>query len=94
MKIIVNKNIQDEKKRSIIAQIKKKNGKAIDPNFFQSLEQKDMDDQLIEIISFEINKMFSKEMSKYRGITGEYNSMLKRKNLLEAKLFKKRYEKV
>ena len=38
--------------------------------------------------------MFSKEMSKYRGITSEYNSMLKRKNLLEAKLFKKRYEKV
>jgi hypothetical protein len=53
-----------------------------------------MDEQLIEIITFEINKMFAKEMSKYRGVTSEYNSMLKRKNLLEAKLFKKRYEKV
>lgn len=31
---------------------------------------------------------------KYRGVTSEYNAMLKRKNLLEAKLFKKRYEKV
>jgi hypothetical protein len=53
-----------------------------------------MDDQLIEIIAYEINKLFAKEMTKYRGVTSEYNSMLKRKNLLEAKLFKKRYEKV
>jgi len=53
-----------------------------------------MDTRLIEIIMFEINKIFSKEMLKYRNVTSEYNSMLKRKNLLEAKLFKKRYEKV
>jgi hypothetical protein len=33
-------------------------------------------------------------MAKYRNVTSEYNTMLKRKNLLEAKLFKKRYEKV
>ena len=63
-------------------------------DFFTQLEQKDMDTRLIEIIMFEINKIFSKEMLKYRNVTSEYNSMLKRKNLLEAKLFKKRYEKV
>jgi hypothetical protein len=33
-------------------------------------------------------------MSKYKGVTAEYNAMLKRKNLLEAKLFKRRYEKI
>lgn len=33
-------------------------------------------------------------MSKYRGVNSEYNAILKRKNLMEAKLFKKRYEKV
>jgi hypothetical protein len=33
-------------------------------------------------------------MSRYKGITSEYNAMLKRKNLLEAKLFKRRYEKM
>ena len=33
-------------------------------------------------------------MAKYRGVTSEFNAMLKRKNLLEAKLFKKKYEKV
>lgn len=53
-----------------------------------------MDSRLIEIIMFEVNKMFSKEMTKYKSVTSEFNSMLKRKNLLEAKLFKKRYEKV
>lgn len=53
-----------------------------------------MDAKLIEIITYEIDKMFTKEMSKYRGVTSEFNAMLKRKNLLEAKLFKKRYEKV
>lgn len=65
-----------------------------DVDFFASLEQKDMDYHLIEIIIYEINKMFTKEMSKYRGVTSEYNAILKRKNLMEAKLFKKRYEKV
>lgn len=53
-----------------------------------------MDSKLVEIIAYEVDKMFTKEMSKYRGVTTEYNAMLKRKNLLEAKLFKKRYEKV
>lgn len=43
---------------------------------------------------FEINKMFAKQMAKYRNVTSEFNAMLKRKNLMEAKLFKKRYEKV
>jgi hypothetical protein len=38
--------------------------------------------------------MFTKEMAKYRGVTSEFNAVLKRKNLLETKLFKKRYEKV
>jgi hypothetical protein len=33
-------------------------------------------------------------MDKYKGITAEFNAMLKRKNLLEAKLFKRRYEKM
>jgi len=33
-------------------------------------------------------------MEKFKGVTSEYNSMLKRKNLLEAKLFKRRYEKI
>lgn len=33
-------------------------------------------------------------MGKFKGVTAEYNAMLKRKNLLEAKLFKRRYEKV
>ncbi len=63
-------------------------------NFFNALEQKDIDVHLIDIITFEINKLFMKEMAKYRGVTSEFNAMLKRKNLLEAKLFKKRYEKI
>ena len=67
---------------------------SFDQNFFDAIEQKDMDTHLIDILMFEINKLFQKEMSKYRGVTSEFNSMLKRKNLLEAKLFKKRYEKV
>ena len=66
----------------------------IQANFFDNLDQKDMDAQLLEIITVEINKMFIKEMAKYRGVTSEFNAMLKRKNLLEAKLFKKKYEKV
>ena len=33
-------------------------------------------------------------MTKYRGVNAEYNAVLKRKNLMEAKLFKKRYEKI
>jgi stalled ribosome alternative rescue factor ArfA len=33
-------------------------------------------------------------MSRYKGITLEFIAMLKRKNLLEAKLFKRRYEKI
>ena len=76
--------------------MKKKNSRGVmfDANFFDALEEKDMDNNLIEIITFEINKLFTKEMMKYRGVTSEYNAMLKRKNLLEAKLFKKRYEKV
>lgn len=53
-----------------------------------------MDIHLIDIITFEINKLFVKEMAKYRGVTSEFNAMLKRKNLLEGKLFKKRYEKI
>jgi hypothetical protein len=42
----------------------------------------------------EINKLFSKEMVRYRSVTTEFNAILKRKYLLEAKLFKKKYEKV
>jgi hypothetical protein len=38
--------------------------------------------------------MFEKEISKYRSVNSSFNAMLKRKNLLEAKLFKKKYEKV
>lgn len=53
-----------------------------------------MDNQLIEIITYEINKMFAKEIAKFRGVNSGFNAMLKRKNLLEAKLFKKKYEKV
>lgn len=52
-----------------------------------------MDAQIIDIIAVEIDRMFLKEMTKYRRVTSEFNSMLKRKNLLEAKLFKKRYER-
>lgn len=33
-------------------------GMTFDVDFFQSLEQKDMDSRLIEIIMYEINKMF------------------------------------
>jgi hypothetical protein len=33
-------------------------------------------------------------MEKYKGVTAEYNAMLKRKNLLEAKIFKRRFEKI
>lgn len=87
------KKVQEERKREFINQLKQ-NGKKFDADFFSSLEQKDMDSRLIEVIMFEINRMFSKQMAKYRNVTSEYNTMLKRKNLLEAKLFKKRYEKV
>ena len=38
--------------------------------------------------------LFQEEMQKYKGVTTEFNSMLKRKNLLEAKIFKRRYEKI
>lgn len=38
--------------------------------------------------------MFAKEIAKFRGVNASFNAMLKRKNLLEAKLFKKKYEKV
>lgn len=34
-------------------------GNGFDVDFFSSLEQKDMDARLIEIIIYEINKMFS-----------------------------------
>ena len=33
-------------------------------------------------------------MEKFKGVTTEYHAMLKRKNLLEAKLFKRRFEKM
>jgi hypothetical protein len=33
-------------------------------------------------------------MEKFKGVTSEYHAMLKRKNLLEAKLFKRRFEKM
>lgn len=91
---------EEEKKQEILKQLKKsrkhaKNGGiGFDTNFFDALEEKDMDRHLVDIIMHEINKLFMKEMLKYRGVTMEYNAMLKRKNLLEAKLFKKRYEKV
>lgn len=65
-----------------------------DTNFFQNLEKKDAETILIDTISEEVHKLFTKEMSKYKGVTAEYNSMLKRKNLLEAKLFKRKYEKM
>ncbi|CDW72235.1 UNKNOWN [Stylonychia lemnae] len=96
MEFMMQKRKEEEKKKAMLEQIRKKKaqGQTLDMDFFTQLEQKDMDNRLIEIIMFEINKMFSKEMLKYRNVTSEYNSMLKRKNLLEAKLFKKRYEKV
>ena len=46
------------------------------------------------MITYEINKLFQKEIEKFRGVSSQFNGMLKRKNILEAKLFKKRYEKV
>jgi hypothetical protein len=33
-------------------------------------------------------------MEKFKGVTSEYHAILKRKNLLEAKLFKRRFEKM
>ena len=63
-------------------------------NFFHALEQKDIDELLLEIIMSDINKMFESQITKYRGVSSEFNAMLKRKNLLEARLFKKRYEKI
>ena len=63
-------------------------------NFFSSLEKGDIDSNLFEIISAEIHSLFSSDLAKIKGVTGEYNAMLKRKNLLEAKLFKRRYEKM
>ncbi|TNV84874.1 hypothetical protein FGO68_gene1032 [Halteria grandinella] len=63
-------------------------------NLFQAIDDKDSDNSLFDMITIEIHKLFTQEMSKYKGVTAEYNAMLKRKNLLEAKLFKRRYEKV
>jgi len=42
-------------------------------------------------IQGDINRIFEKEMSKHRGVSIHYNAMVKRKNLLETKLFKQRY---
>jgi len=63
-------------------------------NFYKALEHDNEDSHLFEIITLEINKLFQREMAKIKGVTSEYNSMLKRKNLLEAKLFKRRFEKM
>lgn len=52
------------------------------------------DSNLFELITIEIHKLFLQEMERYKGVTAEYNAMLKRKNLLEAKLFKRRYQKM
>jgi|LauGreDrversion4_2_1035121.scaffolds.fasta_scaffold310730_2 hypothetical protein len=63
-------------------------------NFYMALEQSHDDTHLFEIITLEINRLFQIEMEKFKGVTSEYHAMLKRKNLLEAKLFKRRFEKM
>jgi hypothetical protein len=52
------------------------------------------ENQLFLAITDEIDKLFKLELEKMRGVTSEFNTMLKRKNLLEAKLFKRRYDKM
>jgi hypothetical protein len=46
------------------------------------------------MISEEIDKIFREELDKIKGVTSEFNIMLKRKNLLEAKMFRRRYDKM
>lgn len=95
--ILLNKNKEDNllssqtnSKSALGGGMKKKKTK----DFYQTIEAKDTDANLFELISIEIHKIFSQEMERYKGVTAEYNSMLKRKNLLEAKLFKRKYEKM
>jgi hypothetical protein len=49
---------------------------------------------MIEKIAHEIDRLFDTEISKYRKVTSSYNAMLKRKNMLELKIFKKKYESI
>ena len=63
-------------------------------NFYAALEHDQDDKHLFEFITLEINRLFQMEMEKFKGVTSEYQQMLKRKNLLETKLFKRRYEKM
>lgn len=77
-----------------ISPTKKAAAKRRAANFYDALEQSHDDTHLFEIITLEINRLFQLEMEKFKGVTSEYHAMLKRKNLLEAKLFKRRYEKM
>ena len=63
-------------------------------NLYSFLEKKSDQVELFQLISEEIQRLFALELSRYKGVTTEYNAILKRKNLLEAKLFKRKYEKI
>ena len=77
-----------------ISPTKKAAAKKRAANFYEALESSHDDTHLFEIITLEINRLFQLEMEKFKGVTSEYLAMLKRKNLLEARLFKCRFEKM
>lgn len=49
---------------------------------------------MMKIIDREIKNLFQEEMNRMRGVNREYVSMLKRRNFLEAKVFKRKFEKM
>lgn len=42
----------------------------------------------------DIDNLFEKQLEKQSKVNTAFNSMLKRKNILQSKIFKKRYERV